>query len=336
VSVRRDSPTLRTATLGGVVGRRLAAAPFLILAALTLVFLMIQAVPGEPFHDAAGPGVDPQALEHLRNLFQPDIPLGKRYLRWLGQIASGDLGFSTALRRSVGPLVLEAGANTVRLVGVVLVFQFVAGVVGGCVAAAGRGRWIDTTVRSASAISYATPGFVVGLGLIAIFASGLGWLPATQMESIDVAAMSTWAAVVDRLRHLVMPCLALGIPGAAAVALYTRETLGAVLDRPFLQGARSRGLGPARVLLRHGLRNSLLPIVQLFGLSLPGLVGGSVVVETLFAWPGMGRLAYHAVLARDEPLVLGCTLLAVVGVLLGSLVADLLSAALDPRIREHP
>jgi peptide/nickel transport system permease protein len=253
---------------------------------------------------------------------------------WLGQLVTGDLGFSTAFRRPVGPLLVEAARNSIRLVGAVLLFQFVVGIAAGVVAAARRGGWIDLAVRWSSALAYATPGFVIGLGLIAVFGTGLGWLPATQMHSIDIAEKSAWLALVDRLRHLVMPCLALALPGAAAVALYTRDTLAGVLERPFLQSARSRGLSPARVLLRHGLFNAMLPIVQLFGLSLPGLVGGSVVVETLFAWPGMGRLAHHAVLARDEPLILGCTLVAVVAVLLGSLTADLLSAALDPRIRD--
>jgi len=154
------------------------------------------------------------------------------------------------------------------------------------------------------------------------------------MHSLDAATLSALPRLLDTVRHLVLPCLALVLPTAAGIALYVRDHVRAALDLGFVSAARARGLGWRQAELRHALRAALLPVVALFGLAIPGILGGSVAIEVLFAWPGLGRLAYQAVLARDTPLILGCTCVASVLVVAGGLLADLLSAALDPRARE--
>ena len=154
------------------------------------------------------------------------------------------------------------------------------------------------------------------------------------MHSPEAAVLRPLPRLLDTLRHLALPCIALVVPTAAGIALYVRDQMRAAFGRGFVRAARARGLGSRAAELRHSLRTTLLPVVALFGLALPGLLGGSVAIEVLFAWPGLGRLAYQAVLARDLPLILGCTFFSSVLVVAGSLVADLLGAALDPRARE--
>ncbi len=154
------------------------------------------------------------------------------------------------------------------------------------------------------------------------------------MRSLEAGDLGSGPRLLDALRHLLLPCLALGLPSAAGVALYVRQEMKEVLARPFVRIALARGARPGEIILRHALKNALLPVVNLLGVALPGLAGGSLVIEVLFAWPGMGRLAYQALLARDTPLILGCAWVASLAVILGSLAADLLSAWLDPRVRE--
>jgi peptide/nickel transport system permease protein len=321
-------------SLAALTARRLVGAVPLAVGVATVVFLMVQLVPGEPFDELAGPGTDPETLDHLRNLLGSDRPLGERYVRWLADLATGDLGLSTAFRRPVRELLASAVQNTLLLAGLAVALQFCLGLACGYLACLGRDGWVDRGVRAVAGLVYATPAFVIAVVLVGVFAVRLGWLPASQMRSIDHDTLPLARRFLDDLRHLVLPCLALALPGAGAVALYVREELAAVLDRPFLRAARSLGFGRARVLLRHAMRNALLPVVHLLGLSVPGLVGGSVVVETIFGWPGMGRLAWQAVMSRDAALVLGCTLVAALGVIVGNLAADLLAAAVDPRTRE--
>jgi peptide/nickel transport system permease protein len=169
------------------------------------------------------------------------------------------------------------------------------------------------------------------LFLVLVFALQLGWLPVSQMHSVDAATLAPAARFADFLRHLVLPCAALALPSAAGLALYVRDELRSAERRPCLRAAAARGARPQRVLLAHALPIALVPVVQLVGLSLQALVGGSVVIEFLFAWPGVGRLAYDGVLARDEPLILGCTILGSLAVVFGNTVADVATAAVDPR-----
>ncbi len=326
--VREAGPMLRFAS------RRLLAVVPLAWGVATLVFLLAQIAPGEPFHEIEGPGVEPRAAEHLRALFGADRPLWERYVAWMSGSLSGDLGVSFSLRQPVSSLLAEGLRNTFCLAGLALALQFVLGTAAALAACRWPRGWVDRALVVSAGLLYSLPSFCLGIALVGVFSVRLGWLPTSQMRSIDAASLSSWARGLDTLRHLLLPSLTLALPTAGAVALYVRDRMRSVLSRPFVTAARARGAGPGRVLLAHALRNSLLPIVSLLGLSLPGLAGGAAVIEVLYAWPGMGRLAYQAVLARDEPLVLGCTLVASVTVILGSLAADLVSAAVDPRVKE--
>jgi peptide/nickel transport system permease protein len=311
--------------------RRLLAAIVVAWGVATLAFVLVQLVPGRAFDELSVPGLPAHAADRLRVLFGADRPVAVRYIDWIGGLLRGDLGFSLQLRRPVGELVAEALGNTLALTGLALVVQVVAGTALGAAVALTRRTWIDRAASGTAALLYSLPSFWVGLLLVAAFSIALPWLPVSQMRSIDVEGAGRAAKLGDAIRHLVLPCAALALPMAAGMSLYVRDEMRAVLARPFVTAARARGAGPARVALGHALRDALLPVVQIVGLSIQGVVAGSVVVEVLFAWPGMGRLAYDALLARDEPLVLGCTLVGSVAVVLGGLLADLASALLDPR-----
>ena len=314
--------------------RRCLAAVPLLLGILTLVFLLLHLVPGRPFVLEPGAGARPGAADHLREIFGAERPLLERYLDWVGGVARGDLGLSWSLRVPVARAVGEAVLRTVVLAAAAIVLQFALGTAAGLAAAASRGP-VDRLVSALAGVLYSIPSYWLGLLLVALFAVHLGWLPVSQMNDPDAAALGGWARVLDALRHLVLPALALSVPAAGGIALFVRDEVRAELGRDFVIAARSRGLRPAQVILRHGIWRALLAVVTLLGLALPGLVSGSVVIEVLFAWPGMGRLAYQATLARDEPLILGCALAAAFVVIAGSLAADLLVAKNDPRIRER-
>jgi len=314
-----------------LIARRLAAAIVVAWGVATLAFLLVQAVPGRAFDELALQGVPPHAAERLRVLFGADRPFAVRYIDWILGLLRGDLGYSLQLRRPVGALVAEALGNTLVLTGLALTVQVALGVALGCATALSRSRWIDRVSSGAAALVYSFPSFWMGLLLVAAFSIALPWLPVSQMRSIDAEGAGTLARFGDALRHLVLPCAALALPMAAGMSLYVRDEMRAALSRPYVAAARARGAGRARVGIVHALRSTLLPVAQIVGLSIQGVVAGSVVVEVLFAWPGMGRLAYDALLARDEPLVLACTLVGAIAVVLGGLAADVASALCDPR-----
>jgi len=318
----------------GFVARRVLAALPLAWGAATLVFLLVAAAPGEPFDTLREPGVSAATAGRLREALGASRPLLPRYLDWLAGLLQGDLGTSWSYREPAAGLVRDAALNTLVLAGPALVLQFALGLAAGIVAARSRRGLTDRGLSAAAAALYSVPSYCLALPLAWLLAVRLGWLPVSQMHSPEAAVLRPLPRLLDTLRHLALPCIALVVPTAAGIALYVRDQMRAAFGRGFVRAARARGLGSRAAELRHSLRTTLLPVVALFGLALPGLLGGSVAIEVLFAWPGLGRLAYQAVLARDLPLILGCTFFSSVLVVAGSLVADLLGAALDPRARE--
>jgi len=318
----------------GFVLRRLLSVLPLVWGTATLVFLLVEAAPGVPFDSLREPGVSPRTAIRLHEAFGADRPFLDRYVDWLEGLLHGDFGTSWSYRQPAAGLIREAALNTLTLAGPALILQFALGLAAGFVAARSRGGFADRGMSAAAAALYSVPSFCMALPLTWLLAVRLRWLPVSQMHSLDAATLSTLPRLLDTVRHLVLPCLALVLPTAAGIALYVRDQVRAALDLGFVSAARARGLGWRQAELRHALRAALLPVVALFGLAIPGILGGSVAIEVLFAWPGLGRLAYQAVLARDTPLILGCTCVASLLVVAGGLLADLLSAALDPRARE--
>jgi peptide/nickel transport system permease protein len=312
--------------------RRLAAGIAIIAAVATLTFAAIHLAPGTPFVPADRP-MDPGVEARLRARFGLDRPLPRQYLDYLVRLSHGDLGESFSQQRPVGPVIADAVPNTLLLMATALAIDFLLGITIGLVQAAHARRRIDVVLTNTTLFFYSLPTFWLGLVLLLVFGQWLHWLPVGGVTGALHEALPLGERLLDRLKHLALPALTLGLVGAAGTARYQRAALLETLGEDYVRTARAKGLTEPQVLVRHVLRNALLPIVALLGIALPFLLTGAVVVETVFAWPGLGKIAADAVGARDYPLVLGSTLLASILVVLGSLVADLLTTAVDPRVR---
>jgi peptide/nickel transport system permease protein len=314
--------------------RRLAAALAIVFAVATLTFVAIHLAPGKPFLVEDRP-MDPAVVARLRAHFALDRPLPEQYARYLDALLHGDLGESFSQRRPVSAVIADAVPNTILLSGTALAIDFLLGIAIGVLQAARARRRLDIALTNATLFLYSLPTFWLGLVLLLVFGQWLHWFPAGGVTEPLYAMLPLGGRVLDRLKHLALPALTLGLVGAAGTARFQRAALLETLGQDYVRTARAKGLGESRVLVHHALRNALLPVVTLLGIALPFLLTGAVVVETVFAWPGLGKAAADAIGARDYPLVLATTLLASILVVVGSLLADLLTAAVDPRIRLH-
>ncbi|MDH3732154.1 MAG: ABC transporter permease, partial [Gemmatimonadota bacterium] len=260
----------------------------------------------------------------------------QQYVRWLTSFLTGDFGFSFSRLRPVSEVLGEALPNTLWLGGASLVVIFTVGCAVGVIQAVRQYTRTDHVLTFFALFLYSVPTFWLGVMLV-MWASSDAWLaaalPISGMQSLDYETLGLWSRIVDRARHLVLPTVTLGLGSAAAVARYMRAQTLETLDQDYVRTARAKGLSERRVILAHAVRNALLPIISLVGLFLPLLFGGAVVVEYIFSWPGMGRLMYDAILARDYPLVMAASFLFAALVIIANLVADVLYAVADPRIR---
>lgn len=325
---------------GGVhlVLRRMAGAALLLWLVLTLTFVLVRAAPGDAASLLLPPTASAADATRLRAELGLDASLPVQYARWARSILKGELGESFARREPVRRVIAEALPVSLALGGASLALSFVIGVLLGSVQAARRGRASDTALTVATTTLYAAPTFWLALTLIAIFTSGAarwgfpGWLrlPAFGMHDPG-GELTGWAAARDLVRHSILPVTVLAAVGAAGIARYARSSLADVLGMDFVRTARAKGLSPVRVHLRHVLANALPPLVVLLALALPGIVAGSVFVESVFAWPGMGRAMLAAVAARDHPVVIAATAVYAALVIGANLVVDLVLPLLDPR-----
>jgi peptide/nickel transport system permease protein len=300
---------------------------------VTLTFVVVHAVPGSVADLLDRPELSPAAREAVRHRFGLDQPLGTQYLRWLQGAVTGDFGISFLYRQPVARLVARALPPTLILTGTALALDLLLGILLAVLAAARPRSWLDRITTVLSLGVYGMPVFwLAGLAVL-LFAVKLGWLPASHMHALDAATLPAGRRLLDLFRHLILPAGILGLSGAAATARYVRASLLDIRQSRFLLAARARGIPRRRILWVHALRPALLPLITLLGLSLPFLVSGSLVIEVIFSWPGMGRLLWTAAWARDIPVILATTLLGATAVVAGNLLADLLYVAADPRTR---
>ena len=317
---------------------RVTDAALLLWIVTTLTFALLHLAPGDPATLLIAPTATAAEVSQLRARLGLDAPLPVQYVRWLGDVLRGDLGVSLARSVPVRTVIAEALPVSLFLGGVSLVASFVLGTGLGMVQALRAGPRTDLTLSIVSVTLFAAPSFWLALALVALFTSGaavLGlpeWLrlPAFGMQSPGAGADATWS---DRARHAVLPLLVLSVPGLAGVARYARQSIRDAGAAPHVVNAVARGLSRTRVEVRHILRTALTPLVVLFGLTLPGVIAGSVFVEQVFAWPGLGRTMLSAIASRDYPVVLGLTLVYACAVVLGNLLADALLWLLDARRR---
>jgi len=252
---------------------------------------------------------------------------------WLTAAAQGDLGGSFLFKKPVSVVIFEALGPTMMLAGAALFVDFALGLIMAVGSMRRPGGCMDRLLTVFALGIYGLPSFWVAGISVLVFSLQLGWLPASHMMSVGAESWSAAARFTDLVAHLVLPTMVLGLVGAASTARYLRASLLDVHHAQHILAARARGISERRVLWVHTLRPALGPVITLLGLSLPALVAGSVVVESIFSWPGMGRVLWLAATARDIPLVMGCTLVGAVAVVLGNLLADLLYTVADPRVR---
>ena len=306
----------------------------MILAIVALNFLLLHLAPGDAAQVLAGEAgsASPEYMAQLRERFGLDQPIWISLVVYMKNVLSLDLGFSFRHNMPVLDLILQRLGPTLLLMGVTLVLSVGAGMALGILAASRVGGWLDTFISILALISYATPLFWIGLMLIVVFSIKLDWLPTSGMETV-AAFHEGWARVADIARHLVLPAVTLSL---FYMALYARLMRAAMLEQAgmdYVATARAKGLGEARITLTHVLRNAILPVVTMAGVQMGALLGGSIVVETVFAWPGLGLLAYQSLFARDLNLLMGIFFLSASLVVVANLVVDLLYTVLDPRIQ---
>jgi peptide/nickel transport system permease protein len=313
--------------------RRLAAAFGLLLLVVSGAFALLEALPGDAAAAYEDPRVPPAQRERLRAVYGLDRPAAERYLRFLAAAARGEWGWSFAHHRPVGRVVADALPWTLLLATAALALEFGLGIPLGLWAARRAGSVADHAIRGATLALWALPSFWLGLLLLIAFAYGWRVLPTGGVATPGAEGWTAGARFADLLRHLVLPAAALGVPAAAATARFVRASLLEVAGERFLLAARARGLPGRAVLWRHALRAALSPVLQLFGLSLAGLLSGSLAIEVVFGWPGLGRTTFDALAARDHPVLLAGAALSAATVIAGSFVAELLHLTLDPRVR---
>jgi peptide/nickel transport system permease protein len=324
-----------------IVRRLLQAIPLLI-GILTLVFVLMQLAPGDPTAMYVHPNVPPEVLEQMRQNWGLDQPIHVQYWRWMKSFLSGDFGYSLTQHRPITAIFRDRIPNTLVLSGVSLILIFSIGIAVGIVQAVRQYSLLDNALTFSALFIYSMPSFWLALMLILIFSYKLhdvawwpDWLtfPATGVTSVSYDSFGFWGRLSDRLHHLVLPSIALGVSSAAAVARYMRSSMLEVIRQDYIRTARAKGLPERTVILKHALKNALLPIITLLGLYLPFLLSGAVLVEHVFAWPGMGKTIVDAIYQRDYPLVMATSFLFAVMVVIGNLIADVLYAMIDPRIR---
>ena len=300
----------------------------LVLLVVSLItFGLIMTAPGGP-SILLDPDLTPADRACLRQDLGLDQPAPVQYLKWVGNAVYGDLGRSLVQKRKVAEMIGERVPATTVLAGAGLVLTLLVGIPLGVVAATRPGSLVDRVATIACGVGMAIPGFWFGIMLIILFAVWLRLLPSAGMYTPGLSGTPA-----DLLRHLVMPTLVLATFSLPQVTLFTRASLIETLRQDFVRTARAKGLDRRRILYRHALRNSLIPVLTIIGLLVPRLVGGAVITETVFAWPGMGRLSADAAFGRDYPLIMGITLVMSVVVIVSNLLTDIAYTVVDPRIR---
>ncbi len=314
------------------LARRALAGVAVVVGVVTLTFFLLRVAPGDPVERLVGPMATQDQIAAQRHVLGLDRPLPLQFGSWLGRFARGDWGRSIATGRPVRALLADAVPATLELAGLSLVLSYALGVLVGAVQASAGPR-TDTALSVVTVTLFALPGFCLGLALIMVFSHWARALPAFGAAGLDADLLSRGARLVDRVRHLALPLATLTLIGFGGTARFVRGAMRDIRHAPFVRTAAAKGLSPARIARRHVARNALTPVMTLLGLSLPALFSGTVFVEVVFAWPGVGRRLVEAVQARDYPVVMAATVVSGVLIVVGNLAADVLVTWVDPRLR---
>lgn len=322
-----------------IVRRLLGAIP-LVLGIATIIFFLVNLAPGDPTLLLLSPGVTGDVIQQMRENFGLDQPVHIRYVKWMGAMLTGDFGYSFSHSRPVLDVLMDFLPNTLILSAAALLVAFLFGIVLGTIQAVRQYSALDSGLSVVLLFFYSMPSFWLALMLIltmSLYARNVWelpiYFPASGMTSTDYDFLSLAGKLVDRVKHLVLPTLSLALVLMAGIARYMRGSMLEVVRQDFVRTAHAKGLPERTVVFKHALRNALLPIITLVGLYIPFLFSGTVFIETIFAWPGMGRMIVDAIFQRDYPVVMAGAFFFATMVVVANLIADLLYAVVDPRIR---
>jgi peptide/nickel transport system permease protein len=300
------------------LSRRLVASLLILIGISMVTFALTFLIPADPVRMIAGRSASAQTVESIRHQLGLDKPVLVQYANYVTKLAQGDLGRSYVQKTEVTRLIQSRLPATLLLMAGAIFFEILIGLPAGILAAARRGKVLDRGVMILSFVGVSTPQFVLGLILLYVFANLLGWFPLSGYGSFQ---------------HLILPALTLGIAGGGWYSRMMRSSMVEVLRHDYIRTARAKGLSEPGVILVHGLRNAILPVIAMIGLDIGIFMSGAVVVESVFGWPGIGQLAWLAIQRVDIPIIMGVTLVAAVAIVLGNLLADLVAPLIDPRIR---
>jgi len=308
----------------------------LLLGITVICFFVMHLAPGSPtdLQTEMNPKASAEMKERLRTMYELDKPIHVQYASWLTKISQGDLGtsFSTD-HRPVADKIMERLPVTI-LINLLSLFIIIAVAIPlGVLSAVHKDSWFDKATTVFVFIGFAVPTFWLALLLMIYFGSHLNWLPISGLRSLNYEYLSATDRLMDVVKHLVLPVFVSAFGGLAGLSRYMRANMLEVIQQDYMMTARAKGLSERDVIYKHALRNALLPAITILGLSIPGLIGGSVIFETIFAIPGMGQLFYMSVMARDYPTIMGILLIGAILTLAGNLIADVSYAVADPRIR---
>jgi peptide/nickel transport system permease protein len=296
-------------------------------------FFLVQASLGDATYLYLNPGTDRESIESLRRQRGLEQPLPQQFKSWTWRFFHGDFGYSWTKHRPVIDILAEALPATLQLTIFALLLNFLLGGLWGAASGVYSRHWIGGALNSFSLIIYSVPTFWLAMISILLFSVKLQWLPSSQMHSLWFDEVGFWRQLFDRMQHLILPVAVLALTGAAATARYVRGLMVEALQQDYVRLAQAKGLPKRRVFWQHALKNALLPVVTLLGLYFPFLLSGAFVIEVIFAWPGMGRIAYEAFFARDYPVIFAVNFIVAALVIFGNLLADLLYQLVDPRVR---
>lgn len=314
--------------MGSYLLRRLLQACLILFLVSLIGFFVLHLAPGGPLSQFAASGdLNPEDIARLERTFGLDKPLPLQYLNWLGRIGVGDWGRSFRDQQPVAAIIGSHLGATIELMLTATLIAFFLGTTVGIVGAIKRNSLFDSISTVGTMVLLSIPTFWFGLLMIYVFSVELGWLPSGNRYTSGDGSLS------NRLHHLIAPSLVLGLVTMASWSRYMRSSMLDVINHDFVRTARSKGLTEYSILMKHMLRNAMLPMITIAGLQVPSLLGGALVTETVFAWPGMGRLFLDSIGYRDYPTVMGILMFSAFMVLVGSLLADLLYSVVDPRIR---
>ena len=301
-----------------LLGRRLVQAAAILFGVALVTFLLLHYLPADPAALIAGRSANAQMIANVRHQLGLDLPLPQQFWRYLSGLLQGNLGRSYIQRTDVAALIVSRIPATLVLMVAGILVEVALGLTFGVLAAVKRNGFVDRIVMTLAFVGVSSPQFVVALLLLYVFAATLGWFPMSGYGTPS---------------HVVLPALTLGLLGAGWYARMVRSAMIDVLHQDYVRTARAKGLTRARVILRHALPNALLPIVAMIGIDIGQFMGGVVVVEAVYGWPGIGQLAWQAIQQVDVPIIMGVTLVSSLAIVLGNLLADLVAPVLDPRIR---